>query len=108
LAADKLQSLSVIDIDETIAGSDSDHDKSQLAVNLLQQQIQNREQVLRSLKQAAEFFRQTEPHSPISYALEQVLHWSDLSLPELLQEMMDDSSSRNQFFRLAGIPQESQ
>ncbi|CAM3811580.1 type VI secretion system protein TssA [Rheinheimera salexigens] len=107
LAADKLQSLHVIDADETIAGSDYDHDKSQLAVNSLQQQIQSREQVLRSLKQAAEFFRQTEPHSPISYALEQVLHWSGLSLPELLQEMMDDSSSRNQFFRLAGIPQQS-
>ena len=69
------------------------------------QQVQNREQVLQSLKRAAEFFRQTEPHSPISYALEQVVHWSGLSLPELLQELIDDNNSRNQYFRLAGIPQ---
>ena len=69
------------------------------------QQVQSREQVLHSLKQAAEFFRKTEPHSPISYALEQVVHWSSLSLPELLQELIDDNNSRNQYFRLAGIPQ---
>ncbi len=69
------------------------------------QQVQSREQVLNSLKQAAEFFRKTEPHSPISYALEQVVHWSGLSLPELLQELIDDNNSRNQYFRLAGIPQ---
>ena len=69
-------------------------------------QVQTREQVLHSLKQAAEFFRKTEPHSPISYALEQVVHWSGLSLPELLQELIDDNNSRNHYFRLAGIPQQ--
>jgi type VI secretion system protein ImpA len=72
----------------------------------VQQQVQTREQVLLSLKQSAEFFRKTEPHSPISYALEQVVHWSTLSLPELLQELIDDNNSRNHYFRLAGIPQQ--
>jgi type VI secretion system protein ImpA len=104
LAADKLQSLQAIELSDT--GDEGEHLRA--SANPLQQQLQNREQVLCNLKQAATFFRQTEPHSPISYALEQILHWSDLSLPELLQEMMDDTSSRNQFFRLAGIPQESQ
>ena len=76
------------------------------ATDPVAQQVQTREQVLHSLKQAAEFFRKTEPHSPISYALEQVVHWSGLSLPELLQELIDDNNSRNHYFRLAGIPQQ--
>lgn len=102
LAADKLQTLQVTEVIE----NEIEAAHSQETMQPVQQQLHNREQVLRSLKQAAAFFRQTEPHSPISYALEQIIHWSDLTLPELLQEMMDDTSSRNQFFRLAGIPQE--
>ncbi|MCC5853762.1 MAG: type VI secretion system protein TssA [Alkalimonas sp.] len=66
-------------------------------------QVQTRQQVIQSLQDAAAFFRKTEPHSPMSYALEQIIHWSGLALPELLQELIDDNNSRNQFFRLTGI-----
>src|SRR5690606_8612873 len=100
LAADKLaEHAAAVTLQEE---TDSDSE-----VNAVQRQVQSREQVLSSLKQAAEFFRKTEPHSPISYALEQVVHWSGLSLPELLQELIDDNNSRNHYFRLAGIPQKS-
>lgn len=102
LAADKLaqQAATEVSLMSEVAGSDA-------AADPVQHQVQTREQVLHSLKQAAEFFRKTEPHSPISYALEQVVHWSGLSLPELLQELIDDNNSRNHYFRLAGIPQKS-
>jgi len=103
LAADKLNEQAV---SELFAAQEV-QDDTVAAVSLTQQHMQTREQVLHSLKQAAEFFRKTEPHSPISYALEQVVHWSGLSLPQLLQELIDDSSSRNHFFRLAGIKQEN-
>ena len=66
-------------------------------------QVQNRHQVIQSLREAANFFRKTEPHSPISYALEKVVHWSNLELPDLLEELIDDKSSRSQFYRLTGI-----
>ncbi|MCC5825380.1 type VI secretion system protein TssA [Alkalimonas sp.] len=72
-------------------------------VSTVSKQVQTRQQVIQSLQDAADFFRKTEPHSPMSYALEQIIHWSGLALPELLQELIDDNTSRNQFFRLTGI-----
>lgn len=104
LAADKLAAIPSVSVMET---ETTDASGEVVAVDPVAQQVQSREQVLNSLKQAAEFFRKTEPHSPISYALEQVVHWSALSLPELLQELIDDNNSRNHFFRLAGIPQQN-
>jgi type VI secretion system protein ImpA len=100
LAADKLAQQAELSVEQ------QHDDDSAIAADPVQKQVQSREQVLLSLKQAAEFFRKTEPHSPISYALEQVVHWSGLSLPELLQELIDDNNSRNHYFRLAGIPQQ--
>jgi type VI secretion system protein ImpA len=102
LAADKLSQCSAPDGSLDTATSDG----FLMHADPVQQQVQTRAQMLNNLKQAAEFFRNTEPHSPISYALEQVVHWSGLSLPELLLELIDDNNSRNHFFRLAGIPQE--
>jgi type VI secretion system protein ImpA len=102
LAADKLIQVSATTEVSGVNGAEL----ATASVETLVQQVQSRQQVLASLKQAAEFFRKTEPHSPISYALEQVVHWSGLSLPELLQELIDDNNSRNQYFRLAGIPQQ--
>lgn len=101
LAADKLIAQELPGASLSEGGDDASH------IDPVSHQVQSREQVLQSLKLAAEFFRKTEPHSPISYALEQVVHWSALSLPELLQELIDDNNSRNHYFRLAGIPQNS-
>lgn len=73
----------------------------------IDEQIHTREQALKKLDEIALFFRKTEPHSPISYAIEQVVRWSDLSLPELLQELIVDGDARNGFFKLSGIKTES-
>lgn len=72
------------------------------------QQINSREKAIQSLDTIAAFFRKTEPHSPMSYAIEQVIRWSDLSLPELLQELIQDGEARNGFFKLSGIKTESE
>lgn len=72
----------------------------------VEQQLNSREQAIQSLDSIADFFRKTEPHSPMSYAIEQVIRWSDLSLPELLQELIQDGEARNGFFKLSGIKTE--
>lgn len=66
-------------------------------------QIESRRQAFRDLRRVAEFFRRTEPHSPISYALEQAVRWGELPLPELLSELVSDESTREQLFKLVGI-----
>ncbi|WDE03290.1 type VI secretion system protein TssA [Thalassomonas viridans] len=67
------------------------------------EQLNSREQAIKNLDQIAAFFRKTEPHSPMSYAIEQVIRWSELSLPELLEELIADGEARNGFFKLSGI-----
>ncbi|MBB3808164.1 type VI secretion system protein TssA [Pseudochelatococcus contaminans] len=63
----------------------------------------NREDGLRQLLQIATFFRETEPHSPISYTLEEVVRRGRMSFNELLQELIIDSSARHYFFIASGI-----
>jgi type VI secretion system protein ImpA len=65
--------------------------------------IRAREDAFRLLLQVAEFFRRTEPHTPVSYALEQAVRWGRMSLPELLKELIPDDSPRLQFFTRVGI-----
>jgi type VI secretion system protein ImpA len=70
--------------------------------------VHNREEAFRSLLKVAEFFRRTEPHSPVSYALQQVVRWGRMSLPELLTELITDESVRQGAFKQVGIrPEES-
>ena len=65
--------------------------------------VETRDQAFQALLQIAEFFKRTEPHSPVSYALEQAVRWGKLPLPELLGELIADHSSREQLFKLVGI-----
>ena len=70
--------------------------------------INNRDEAFRALLKVSEFFRKTEPHSPISYNLEQAVKWGRMSLPELLSELIPDERAREDFFKLTGIPLEAE
>jgi type VI secretion system protein ImpA len=65
--------------------------------------IKSREDAFRTLLQVAEYFRRNEPHTPISYALEQTVRWGKMSLPELLVELIPEESSRTNLFKWVGM-----
>lgn len=65
--------------------------------------IRNREDAFRILLQVADYFQRTEPHTPVSYGIKQVVHWGRLPLPELMKELIPDETSVGQMFRLIGI-----
>ncbi|USD67510.1 type VI secretion system protein TssA [Vibrio sp. SCSIO 43136] len=71
-------------------------------------QLTDRNEAIDELKKIARFFKATEPHSPMAYAIEQVVRWSDLALPDLLQELIVDNDARAGYFRLTGINQKHQ
>lgn len=75
-------------------------------VGKLWDHVRNREDAFRALLQVAEFFKRTEPHSPVSYALEQAVRWGRMPLPDLLGELVQEQGMREQIFRLIGIPPE--
>jgi type VI secretion system protein ImpA len=65
--------------------------------------LTSREGALNELKRVAEYFRNTEPHSPIAFALDDLVRRARLSLPELLVELIPDAAARKTFLQFAGI-----
>jgi type VI secretion system protein ImpA len=64
-----------------------------------------REDALQQLSILAEFFRRTEPHSPVSHHIEEAVRWARMGLAELLAELITDDKIRQQVFTRVGIPE---
>ncbi len=62
-----------------------------------------REDMLRELVKIADFFRRSEPHSPLAYTLEEAVRRGRMSWPELLAEIVPDETARNQMLTQLGI-----
>lgn len=65
--------------------------------------LASREDALCALAQIGEFFRRTEPLSPITYTLQEAARRSRLTWPELLEEIVPDSASRSVILSSLGI-----
>lgn len=65
--------------------------------------LTSREDALRALAQIADFFRRTEPLSPITYTLQEAVRRSRLTWPELLEEIVPDATSRSAILSSLGI-----
>lgn len=65
--------------------------------------IETREQAFKTLSEIAIYFEKSEPHSPLPYLLKRAIKWGNLSLPSLLQELINSEDVRNSVFELTGI-----
>ncbi|MEC8011768.1 MAG: type VI secretion system protein TssA [Pseudomonadota bacterium] len=65
--------------------------------------IDNRKDAINQLKKISKYFKENEPHSPISYGIDRVIRWSELSLMELMQELVPDLKSQEKFTDLSGL-----
>lgn len=63
----------------------------------------SRDAAFKQLLEIAQFFRKTEPHSPVSYALEKAVKWGNMSLEDLIVELIPEPSSRKHFSELTGV-----
>jgi type VI secretion system protein ImpA len=63
----------------------------------------SREDYLKLLIEIADYFRRTEPHSPLSYTLEDAVRRARMSLPDLMAELVPDSNTRWQILSTLGI-----
>ncbi len=69
----------------------------------VQTQVKNREDAFRLLLRASEFFLKTEPHSPVSYMLQQAVRFGRMQLPDLLKELITDDDVLARFAERTGI-----
>ncbi|AMV23272.1 hypothetical protein VT84_02610 [Gemmata sp. SH-PL17] len=69
--------------------------------------VRTRDDALNAILQLSDYFRRTEPHSMVPYALEQAVRWARMPLPELMTELIDDDSARRALFKQVGIRNDS-
>jgi type VI secretion system protein ImpA len=65
--------------------------------------IRQREDALNAILQLVEYFRRSEPHSFVPFALEQAVRWARMGLPELMLELIADEGPRKALFKQVGI-----
>lgn len=65
--------------------------------------VRTREDVIRQLEEIAEWFRKTEPHSPLAFTLEDAVRRARMPLPELLAEVLPDAAARKAMLTVLGI-----
>jgi type VI secretion system protein ImpA len=109
-AADKLAVANYSNADEEAAAEDTvDGEPGQqasaggtVAVRRIDG-YQSREEALAELSRIASYFRKTEPHSPMSYTLEDAVRRARMSLPDLLVELVEDPAHLQRILLAAGI-----
>lgn len=69
--------------------------------------LQSREQALAQLRAVAEFFRRTEPHSPVAYLAEKAARWGEQPLHAWLRSVIKDDASLARLEELLGIEVEN-
>lgn len=62
-----------------------------------------RAQALAQLRAVAEFFRRTEPHSPVAYLADKAARWGEVPLHQWLRSVLKDQSSLAQIEEMLGI-----
>jgi len=65
--------------------------------------LRTREDAARRLREVADFFRRTEPHSPVPYLIQRAISWSQMSFEQLLGELVKDEGSRQAINSTLGI-----
>jgi type VI secretion system protein ImpA len=66
--------------------------------------ITSRAQALQRLQDVAEYFRRTEPHSPVAYLADKAVQWGNMPLHEWLRVVLKDAGSLAHIEDLLGVP----
>jgi len=93
--------LSAVKKSSGVVEPKSDQTEHQVAV--FSGGIKDRAQALEQLRLVAEFFRRTEPHSPVAYLADKAAHWGDLSLHAWLKTVIKDTASLASIEEMLGV-----
>lgn len=67
--------------------------------------LRNRQQALAQLRKVADFFRQTEPHSPVAYLADKAASWGEMPLHTWLHNVIKDPVQADALDELLGVRQ---
>jgi type VI secretion system ImpA family protein len=65
--------------------------------------ISSRDEAYRRLREAADYLRRTEPHSPVPYLVERACSWGQMPFQDLLQDVLKDAKARASVLETLGM-----
>ncbi len=65
--------------------------------------INSRQDAYRMLEAAAAYLQRTEPHSPTPYLVKRAVTWGQMSLADLMQEILREEGDLTRYFSLLGL-----
>src|SRR5690606_22261334 len=65
--------------------------------------IRSRAQALTQLREVAEYFRRTEPHSPVAYLADKAASWGEMPLHLWLRTVLKDPGALSHVEELLGL-----
>lgn len=65
--------------------------------------MSSRAEAYQKLREAADFLLRTEPHSPVPYLVRRAIAWGDMSLSQLLEELLASNTDLSTIDTLLGI-----
>lgn len=89
-----------LDPKELLSESDVPVAHEHSAMNPIPAVAMSRESAISSMNDIAKYFREKEPSSPVPYLMERAVRWANMSLDEWLQEMVQDSSCRENIYSI--------
>ncbi len=87
----------------TVNSSSASSAGGQLDAGVSAGAIRSRQEAFNRLEEIANFLRQVEPHSPVSYLVQRAVNWGRMPFEDLLQELLKDTTVRAQVGELLGI-----
>lgn len=65
--------------------------------------IQSRQDALKRLSDVAEYFKKSEPHSPVAYLVQRAVKWGNMPLEAWLQEVIKDTNTISTVREMLGM-----
>jgi type VI secretion system protein ImpA len=94
-------------LDESMQASASSDGSPAAAAGGVAGAIQSRRDALKRLREIADFFKKSEPHSPVSYLVQRAAKWGDMPLEAWLQEVIKDQGTLFQLKETLGVTGET-
>jgi type VI secretion system protein ImpA len=91
------------DIDPVVPSEASMIPRATPPASVVEFEFQSREEAIHLIERLSRFFLRTEPHSPLSYALETLARRAKMPFPQLLEEVLQDQASRQSMLGILGI-----
>lgn len=85
------------------ATAQTDGNEAGVATGISAGPVKSRQEALKRLTEVAEFFRRTEPHSPVSYLVQRAIKWGEMPLESWLSDVIKSPDVLDQLREMLGL-----